>query len=107
MNVKIASWLAALALVAAPLTDHALGKNEKGCLVGGAAGGVGGHLLGNHALLGAAAGCAVGTYVARDKALKERQAEERRHHPHAKSSHTTAKQREAAREAARGENPGT
>ena len=106
MNVKIASWLAALALAAAPLTGHALGKNEKGCLVGGAAGGVGGHLLGNHALLGAAAGCAVGTYVARDKALKERQAQERRHRQHAKSSHTTTKQREAAREAARGENPG-
>ena len=106
MDMRIASWLSALALAAVPLTGHALGKNEKGCLVGGAAGGVGGHLLGNHALLGAAAGCAVGTYVARDKALKERQADERRRQ-HAKSSHTTAKQRQAAREAARGENPGS
>jgi hypothetical protein len=58
-------YAAALALVAAlPLTASAIGKNEKGCLVGGAVGGVGGHLLGDHALLGAAAGCGVGAVVA-------------------------------------------
>ena len=34
------------------------GAQAKGCLTGAAAGGVGGHFLGHHAMLGAAAGCA-------------------------------------------------
>ncbi len=75
MNAKWACLAGALALALTPLTAEALGRNEKGCLVGGAAGGVGGKLLGDHPVLGAAAGCAVGTYVARDRALKERQAQ--------------------------------
>lgn len=39
-----------------------------GCLKGAAVGGVGGHLLGKHAVIGAAAGCAVGTHEANKKA---------------------------------------
>ena len=35
-----------------------------GCLKGAAVGGVGGHFLGHHGLMGAAAGCAVGHHEA-------------------------------------------
>lgn len=45
--------------------------SAKGCLKGAAVGGVGGHLLGNHAVLGAAAGCAVGTHQAKKKDREE------------------------------------
>ena len=38
--------------------------NAKGCLKGAAAGGVGGHFLGHHGVLGAAVGCAVGHHRA-------------------------------------------
>ncbi|HET7548424.1 MAG TPA: hypothetical protein VFJ86_11670 [Usitatibacter sp.] len=83
------------ALAALPLAGHAIGKNEKGCLVGGAAGGVGGKLLGDHPILGAAAGCAVGTYVVRDRDLKEREAEKREHE---KAAHNSAKRHARERE---------
>ncbi len=67
MKSKLATCAIAL-LLAAPLGASALGKNEKGCLAGGAIGGIGGHLLGSgsttNTVLGAAAGCAVGTVVA-------------------------------------------
>jgi hypothetical protein len=77
MRANWTTLIAGIALATAPLAGHALGKNEKGCLVGGAAGGVGGKLLGDHPILGAAAGCAVGTYVARDRDLKKREEEKR------------------------------
>jgi hypothetical protein len=77
MRANWTTLIAGIALAGAPLAGHALGKNEKGCLVGGAAGGVGGKLLGDHPILGAAAGCAVGTYVARDRDLKKREEEKR------------------------------
>jgi hypothetical protein len=41
--------------------------NAKGCLKGAAVGGVGGHIVGNHAVLGAAAGCAIGRHEANKK----------------------------------------
>lgn len=90
MRSTCTSMILGIALAALPLAGHALGKNEKGCLVGGAAGGVGGKLLGDHPILGAAAGCAVGTYVARDRDLKDRQAERREH---AKDAHRSEKRR--------------
>ena len=49
----------ALALAAIPLTGEA-----KGCLKGAVVGGVAGHVVKNHGVLGAAAGCAVGTHMA-------------------------------------------
>ncbi len=77
MNSKVASCIIALTMAAAPLGAHALGKNEKGCLAGGAIGGLGGHFIGSgsgtNTLLGAAAGCAVGTVVAKNKSKKEDQ----------------------------------
>ena len=41
--------------------------NAKGCIKGAAVGGVGGHIVGNHAVLGAAAGCAIGRHEANKK----------------------------------------
>ena len=95
MRSSCTSLMLGIALAALPLAGNALGKNEKGCLVGGAAGGVGGKLLGDHPVLGAAAGCAVGTYVARDRDLKDREAHKREH---AKSTRKSAQHRPASDE---------
>ncbi len=64
--------IAAAALAAAPLAANALGTNEKGCLVGGAAGGVVGHNVGsgNNTLLGAAIGCGAGVLVNKERVKK-------------------------------------
>jgi outer membrane lipoprotein SlyB len=74
MKRTLTLCITAVALAATPLS-HAIGKNEKGCLVGGAAGGLGGHLIGSgstrNTVLGAAAGCAVGTVVAKNKAKRQ------------------------------------
>ena len=79
MKSILAIGAIALALAAAPFTAEAIGKNEKGCLAGGAIGGVGGAVLGSgdHALLGAVAGCAVGAVVADERKHKETRAEAR------------------------------
>jgi outer membrane lipoprotein SlyB len=83
MKSKLAIGALALALCVAPLAANALGKNEKGCLAGGAIGGIGGKVLGsgNHALLGAVAGCAVGVAVADNRKDKhnDRPNERERH----------------------------
>jgi outer membrane lipoprotein SlyB len=75
------SCVIALLLAAAPVSVYALGKNEKGCLVGGAVGGLGGHFIGSgsttNTVLGAAAGCAVGTVVAKNRSDKQRAASAR------------------------------
>ena len=77
MNARIIGFAAAAAVALLSPDAHALGKKEKGCLVGGAAGGIGGKVLADHALIGAAAGCAVGTIVA-DKRDQKQQSEKRR-----------------------------
>jgi outer membrane lipoprotein SlyB len=73
MKKRLAAIAAMAILVGTPMSVIALGKNEKGCLAGGAIGGLGGHLIGSgsttNTVLGAAAGCAVGTVVA-DKRKK-------------------------------------
>ena len=62
-------FITAAALAVAPLASHALGTNEKGCLVGGAAGGVVGHNVGsgNNTLLGAAIGCGAGVLINKER----------------------------------------
>src|SRR5438876_1238178 len=59
MNTMLIRFAVAAAIAAAPMGAHALGTHEKGCLVGGAVGGVAGHSLGSggntNTLLGAAA----------------------------------------------------
>ncbi len=53
-----------ISMIAAALVTSvaflAPGAASAGCLKGAAVGGAGGHFLGHHALLGAAAGCAIG-----------------------------------------------
>jgi osmotically inducible lipoprotein OsmB len=91
MKSKLAIGAISLALAAASLSAHAIGKNEKGCLAGGAIGGVAGHLLGggSSTVLGAAGGCAVGAVVADKRKQKDNRAQ------------VSAKERERARIAAR------
>ena len=62
----------AAAIAAAPIAANALGTNEKGCLVGGAAGGVVGHNVGsgNNTLLGAAIGCGAGVLINKKRVEK-------------------------------------
>lgn len=78
MRTRLTGLIAAAALAAAPLASHALGTNEKGCLVGGAAGGVVGHNVGsgNNTLLGAAIGCGAGVLVNKER-VKRIDAKER------------------------------
>ncbi|BCI70750.1 hypothetical protein SUS17_2933 [Sphingomonas sp. S17] len=60
------------ALSAAALLTVAGPASAKGCLKGAAVGGVGGHFVGKgHAVLGAAAGCAIGHHRAKVQAKKE------------------------------------
>ena len=53
------------------------GAADAGCLTGAAVGGVGGHFAGHHALLGAAAGCAIGHHMS---AVKRRRMRAGYHH---------------------------
>ncbi|MDE2405356.1 MAG: hypothetical protein KGM17_11880 [Sphingomonadales bacterium] len=58
--------LAALALVATPQLAQA-----KGCVRGAIAGGVAGHFVGRHHLMGAAAGCLIARHHYKVKAREE------------------------------------
>ncbi|HET9579951.1 MAG TPA: hypothetical protein VFP44_19110 [Usitatibacter sp.] len=90
MSKHVIRLVLATALAALPLASYALGTNEKGCLVGGAAGGLIGHTIaGNGTLLGAAVGCGVGIYANKErvkridaeaKVKKQRQAAARKRH---------------------------
>jgi hypothetical protein len=72
MNRAFTNLALAVALAAAPLGAFALGTNEKGCLVGGAARGGGGHNVGsgNNTLLGAAIGCGAGVLINKQRVKK-------------------------------------
>ncbi|GAC1607245.1 MAG: hypothetical protein NVS3B2_16080 [Ramlibacter sp.] len=56
-QIALVSLFAALVAVSAP-------ASAKGCLKGAAVGGVGGHFVGHHGLIGAGIGCAVGRHRA-------------------------------------------
>ncbi|MEG3124689.1 hypothetical protein [Sphingomonas sp. GB1N7] len=66
MKFTVIAALAAATLALAGPAD------AKGCLKGAAVGGVGGHLAGHHAVLGAAAGCAIGHHRAAKAARTEK-----------------------------------
>ena len=74
MNSRLIRLAVVAAIAAVPMGAFALGTNEKGCLVGGAVGGVAGHTLGSgsnkNTLLGAAAGCGVGVLVNKERVKK-------------------------------------
>ena len=72
MKARLITLAVATAIVTAPLGASALGTNEKGCLVGGAAGGLVGHTVrGNDTLLGAAIGCGAGVLINKQRVKKE------------------------------------
>jgi hypothetical protein len=72
MKARIIHFAVAVAIAAAPLGASALGTNEKGCLVGGAAGGLVGHTVsGNRTLLGAAIGCGAGVLINKERVKKK------------------------------------
>lgn len=72
MKARLITLAVATAIATAPLGAAALGTNEKGCLVGGAAGGVIGHATsGNNTLLGAAVGCGAGVLINKHRVKKE------------------------------------
>ncbi len=73
-KTSIAAGLSAAAPVVA--AGFPVQASAKGCLKDAAVGGVGGRAVGHHALLGAAAGCAIGYHVANNK---DRQAVEKSH----------------------------
>ena len=87
MKSRIIILAVAAGVAIAAQDAHGIGTKEKGCLVGGAAGGVGGHLLGNHALLGAAAGCAVGTVVQDHRQKKDDEAKKQHDEQVRKEAH--------------------
>ena len=70
MKEPMKTSLVTLSLVGC-LAIFSQAAEAKGCLKGAAVGGVGGHLVGGHALLGAAAGCAIGRHQANKKAKQE------------------------------------
>lgn len=61
----IPAALAATVLTATPMAGPA---QARGCLKGAAIGGVAGHFLGHHALLGAGIGCLIGHHEAKKHA---------------------------------------
>jgi outer membrane lipoprotein SlyB len=102
MKARLITLAVATAIATAPLGASALGTNEKGCLVGGAAGGVVGHTVsGNNTLLGAAIGCGAGVLINKQRVKKEdekarrNEAENRRH---ARRDRELAQARERERE---------
>jgi len=75
MNTKL---VAASLLLSLPLAFASTGASAKpSCLKGAAAGAVGGHFLGKHHVLGAAAGCAVGHHMAKKQERQQQQAQAR------------------------------
>ncbi|WP_153041148.1 hypothetical protein [Paraburkholderia monticola] len=61
--MSFATPLALAAAVSFPSTA----AQAEGCTKGAVVGGVGGHVVGNHGVAGAAAGCAVGHHEAKKK----------------------------------------
>src|SRR5258708_8953099 len=73
MNTRLMNLAVAAAIAAAPLAASAIGNNEKGCLVGGAVGGVAGQAIKGDTkstLLGAAVGCGAGYLVNTERVKK-------------------------------------
>lgn len=61
-------------VVAACLVGVASPAMAEGCLKGAAVGGVAGHVAGNHAVAGGAAGCAIGHHEAKKKDKEDKAA---------------------------------
>jgi len=66
--------LAGLAGAAALIAAGSSTAEAKGCLKGAAVGGVAGHFMHHHTVLGAIAGCAIGHHMAHEKEKQEKAA---------------------------------
>ncbi len=98
MKIAFAHFALAASLAATPLASHALGTNEKGCLVGGAAGGLVGHAVsGNRTLLGAAIGCGAGVLVNKER-VRRIDAEKARKQKHAAAQKRRQRERRYAQQ---------
>lgn len=97
MAPRIVGFLVASALAAMPLSSHALGTNEKGCLVGGAGGALAGNLIGGNSkgtLIGGALGCGVGVYANKERVKRidaEKREKDRREAAARKRQHAKAR----------------
>lgn len=81
MNSRIIRLAVAAAIAAVPMGAHAIGNNEKGCLVGGAVGGVAGQAIkgdSKSTLLGAAVGCGAGYLVNKERVKKNNEVKDAR-----------------------------
>ena len=67
---------ALLTFLALVITLSCGSANAAGCLKGAAVGAVAGHVAGHHAVLGAIGGCVVGRHLAKEKAAKQKAAEQ-------------------------------
>ena len=78
MKIAIASAVLALATLTLAVPVQA-----KGCIAGAAVGGVAGHVVGHHGLIGAGVGCLVGRHRANkaDKAAAAQQSAQQRTAP--------------------------
>src|ERR1700682_982514 len=73
MNSKLRQFAVAIAIAAVPMGASALGNNEKGCLVGGAIGGIAGQAIkgdSKSTLIGAGLGCGAGYLVNKQRVKK-------------------------------------
>jgi outer membrane lipoprotein SlyB len=73
MNTRIVTIATAAALALASTGAFALGNNEKGCLVGGAIGGIAGQAIkgdSKSTLIGAGLGCGAGYLVNKERVKK-------------------------------------
>jgi hypothetical protein len=95
MRKHIIGFAAAAALAFAPLASHALGTNEKGCLVGGAAGGLAGHAIAGKGAIGAAVGCGAGILINKQR-VKKIDAEKEANKQKQAAAHERAKRRQLA-----------
>ena len=75
------------ALALAFMGGLAPGRARAGCLTGAAVGGVAGHVAGQHGVLGATTGCAVGHHEAKKKAAEKQTTQQ---HAAAPSNQSTA-----------------
>ena len=93
----IVGLMVAGALAAVPFAAHALGTNEKGCLVGGAGGALAGNLIGGNSkgtLIGGAVGCGVGVYANKERVKRidaEKREKDRREAAARKRQHAKAR----------------
>ncbi|HEY2032384.1 MAG TPA: hypothetical protein VGH02_01725 [Rhizomicrobium sp.] len=80
-HLAIAAIAACIALSSIPTAE------AKGCLKGAAVGGVAGHFMHHHAILGAAVGCVIGHHMAVKKEQEEKARQQQQQQNHSQTQH--------------------